>query len=71
VADFHRLPEHPGDCRDELSCSFKEQPECHGTIFHDINIYSRRRAAKSKHPKVTRGAVIFVTEILNVRAGNW
>jgi hypothetical protein len=26
VAEFHRLPEHPGDCRGELRCPLKEQP---------------------------------------------
>jgi len=48
VAEFHRLPEHPDDCRGELRCPSREQPECHGTIFHDINFYKRARGAKSK-----------------------
>jgi hypothetical protein len=41
VADFHRLPEHPGDCRFELRRPSMERPNRHGTIFHDINVYSR------------------------------
>jgi hypothetical protein len=27
VAEFHRLPEHPGDCRGEVCCPLKGQPD--------------------------------------------
>jgi hypothetical protein len=40
VAEFHRLPEHPGDRDDELRCSAGRQQRCHGNDFHDINFYS-------------------------------
>jgi hypothetical protein len=27
VAEFHRLPEHPDDCRGDVCCPFKKQPD--------------------------------------------
>src|ERR1035441_6245868 len=48
VAEFHRLPEHPGDCHCVLHPPFGGAEERHGTVFHDINFYSREGCAKSK-----------------------
>jgi hypothetical protein len=44
VADFHRLPEHPGDCMNEFVAAREERPLCHGINFHDINFYNRMEA---------------------------
>jgi hypothetical protein len=40
VAEFHRLPEHPGDCCGELRSGVERLQRCHGSDFHDINIYN-------------------------------
>jgi hypothetical protein len=37
VADFHRLPEHPGIRSDVLSRSALPRQRCHGNIFRDMN----------------------------------
>src|ERR1035437_5367894 len=43
VAEFYRLPEHPGDCRSGLRCHMR-----HGTNFHTIHFY-RREGARSQN----------------------
>ena len=48
VAEFHRLPEHPGDCRGELRCLLQRQPLRHETDFHAIHFY-RREETRSQN----------------------
>jgi hypothetical protein len=41
VAEFHRLPEHPGDCRDHFARLAERRALADGSDFRPINILSR------------------------------
>src|ERR1700721_1663809 len=59
VADFHRLPEHPGVYCSSLGCLRFGQPKSPETTFSDINIYSGSRPRSQR----TRQGLSFLVEL--------